>query len=103
MTRRATCTTRGWSPAKWRAAGLAAAVFVMGCSPGDSRCFYSENPPHEVTITKGFWMGETPVTVGAYQRFADAAGAAMDSQWEDGVDDLPVAIVSWHEAAACCR
>jgi hypothetical protein len=31
--------------------------FTMGCSPGDSECSASERPPHEVTITCGFWMG----------------------------------------------
>ncbi len=31
--------------------------FMMGCSPGDSGCDGDEKPAHQVTITKGFWMG----------------------------------------------
>ena len=42
--------------------------FTMGCSPGDSECSDREKPAHEVAITKGFWMGETPVTQDAYER-----------------------------------
>ena len=44
----------------------------MGCSPDDSACieidpFANENPRHRVIISKGFWMGQTEVTVGAYK------------------------------------
>ena len=41
-------------------------TFTMGCSPGDAECKYDEEPAHEVILTKGFWMGQTPVTVGAW-------------------------------------
>jgi formylglycine-generating enzyme required for sulfatase activity len=44
-------------------------TFMMGCSPGDSECKVDEKPAHQVTITRGFWMGRTEVTVGAYRRF----------------------------------
>ena len=44
-------------------------TFMMGCSPGDTECADDEKPPHQVTITKGFWLGQTEVTVGAYKRF----------------------------------
>ena len=43
-------------------------TFQMGCSSGDSECSAEEKPPHQVTITKGFWMGQTEVTQEAYQR-----------------------------------
>ena len=43
----------------------------MGCSPGDQYCGDNESPPHSVTITKGFWLGQTEVTVGAFRQFAD--------------------------------
>src|SRR5208282_561953 len=52
-------------------------TFVMGRSPGDAEGYVQESPPHEVTITKGFWMGQTPVTVAAYRRFAAATGRLM--------------------------
>jgi hypothetical protein len=43
-------------------------TFTMGCSPGDNDCSDDEKPPHRVEITKGFWIGETPVTQEAYLR-----------------------------------
>ena len=52
-------------------------TFMMGCSPGDNECQRDEKPPHQVTITKGFWMGQTEVTVAAYRRFAGSTGAQM--------------------------
>jgi formylglycine-generating enzyme required for sulfatase activity len=53
--------------------------FVVGCSPGDEECFPNEQPPHEVTITRGFWLGQTPVTEPAYARFAKASGSKRAS------------------------
>jgi formylglycine-generating enzyme required for sulfatase activity len=46
--------------------------FMMGCSPGDAECADKEKPPHDVTISKGFWLGQTPVTQQAYEQFAEA-------------------------------
>jgi len=52
-------------------------TFMMGCSPEDTECADDEKPPHQVTITKGFWLGQTEVTVGAYKRFTGTTGKAM--------------------------
>jgi formylglycine-generating enzyme required for sulfatase activity len=49
-------------------------TFMMGCSPEDQKCREDEKPAHQVTLTKGFWMGQTPVTAGAYRRFAKETG-----------------------------
>jgi len=87
-------------------------TFTMGCSPGDAECKYDEEPAHEVTLTKGFWMGQTPVTVGAWKRYAQATGKAMPPQLDiserhflsaAGDDSLPVVEVGWEEAADYCR
>jgi serine/threonine protein kinase len=43
-------------------------TFTMGCSVGDTECRDNEKPAHEVTLTRGFWMGQTEVTLEAYQR-----------------------------------
>jgi formylglycine-generating enzyme required for sulfatase activity len=45
-------------------------TFMMGCSPGDESCYDDEKPSHQVAISRGFWIGQTEVTVGAYKRFA---------------------------------
>jgi formylglycine-generating enzyme required for sulfatase activity len=47
-------------------------TFQMGCSPGDSDCYDDETPSHQVTVSKGFWLGQTPVPVAAYERFTKA-------------------------------
>jgi len=42
--------------------------FEMGCSLGDSECYPDEGPLHAVRITRGFWLGLTPVTQAAYEK-----------------------------------
>jgi sulfatase modifying factor 1 len=54
-----------------------AGTFMMGCSDGDSDCLGDEKPAHNVTLSKGFWMGQTEITVAAYKRFVAATGHAM--------------------------
>jgi formylglycine-generating enzyme required for sulfatase activity len=78
-------------------------TFVMGASEGDPHCFDSERPAHRVTITKGFWLGEAPVTAGSYGRYAEATGAEMSPQFRDDEDDIPVTNVSWNDAVAYCK
>jgi formylglycine-generating enzyme required for sulfatase activity len=86
-------------------------TFQMGCSPGDSECDDQEKPAHQVTLTKGFWMGRTPVTVGAFKRYAQATGNPMPREKDSfgrvlnaaaGNDSWPVVFVTWHEAAGFC-
>jgi formylglycine-generating enzyme required for sulfatase activity len=80
--------------------------FMMGLSPGDNEGMAWEKPPHPVTITKGFWMGQTLVTVAAYRRFVESTGAKMpnmpdsDPGWND--PDMPIVNVSWDRATAFC-
>jgi formylglycine-generating enzyme required for sulfatase activity len=81
-------------------------TFMMGCSPGDTQCSDGEKPPHQVTITKGFWLGQTEVTVGAYRRFAGSTGVQMptapdfNTGWNN--QDMPIVNVIWDDATAFC-
>ncbi len=81
-------------------------TFMMGCSPGDTECYDDEKPPHQVTITKGFWLGQTPVTVGAYKRFAATTGKTMPkAPWFDrgwSHEQMAVVDVRWDDAQAYC-
>ena len=76
--------------------------FEMGCVPGDEACADDENPRHEVTISQGFWLGQTEVTVGAYKRFTNAMPKPpkFDPGWRD--NNHPMVDVTWDEAARYC-
>jgi len=86
-------------------------TFMMGCSPGDNECHPSEKPPHQVRITKGFWLGQTEVPVDAYKRFAGATGRQMPLDSFGGKPDnpgwggevMPIVDVTWVEAQAYCH
>ncbi len=56
---------------------IPAGTFQMGCSPGDAECDADEKPSHSVKISKGFWMEQTDVTVGAYRKYAASIGAGL--------------------------
>src|SRR3989442_1565598 len=75
-------------------------TFQMGCSPGDNECSADEKPAHPVTISRGFWLGQTEVTVAAFQNFS-RTGTAMPIRQKG--DRHPVVGVTWDEAAAYCR
>jgi formylglycine-generating enzyme required for sulfatase activity len=86
-------------------------TFLMGCSPGDSECVDDETPAHQVTITKGFWIGQTLVTVAAYKRYTQATGKPMPAEpalmgrplnpgWKD--EAQPITDVNWYEARDYC-
>ena len=81
-------------------------TFMMGCSPGDNECGSDEKPSHRVTITRGFWIGQTDVTVGAYKKFAGASGRQMpgptsfNQGWTN--DNMPMVNVAWEDAQAYC-
>jgi formylglycine-generating enzyme required for sulfatase activity len=81
--------------------------FQMGCSLGDKDCFADEKPAHHVTITKGFWIGQTEVTVGAYKRFAGIIGKSMPSNGntKDGWSNekMPMGAVTWNDAQSFCQ
>ena len=86
--------------------------FQMGCSPGDQECYENEKPAHKVRISRGFWLGQTPVMVGAYRRFAESTGIAMPAQpvfaernlnpkWKDS--EQPMVMITWEEAKRYCE
>jgi formylglycine-generating enzyme required for sulfatase activity len=81
-------------------------TFTMGCSPDDNECAANEKPAHQVTLSRGFWLGQTEVTVGAYKRFAAATRRQMpgapefNAGWSN--DHQPVVNVSWDDARSYC-
>jgi formylglycine-generating enzyme required for sulfatase activity len=86
-------------------------TFQMGCSPGDTDCSSTERPAHQVTLSSGFWMGQTELTVGAYKRYANATGKQMPPEprlqtkvlnpgWAD--ERQPIVNVTWDQAKDYC-
>ncbi len=102
---------------------IPAGTFTMG-SPETEEKRLDDEIQHEVTLTKGFWIMETEVTVGMFKAFVDETG--YDSRgdtphgwtgysWEQNVkyswrnpgfsqtDNHPVTCVSRYDAIAFCK
>lgn len=85
-------------------------TFLMGCVPGDDECEKNEKPQHQVTISKGFWMGANEVTVLAYQRYI--ADSPKTRKWPKEppaddknrrITDRPIGGATWEEANEFCK
>lgn len=72
-------------------------TFIMGCSPSDAECEDNEKPAHQVSISRGFWLGQTPVTQSAYTRVIGTNPSHFKG------DNLPVESVSWKQANSYCE
>jgi len=73
-------------------------TFLMGCSRDDSQCRDNEKLTRSVTITKGFWIGRTPVTQGAFMKVTGTNPSKFK-----GDDNLPVESVDWTDAGKYCQ
>jgi formylglycine-generating enzyme required for sulfatase activity len=73
----------------------------MGCSPGDTECDDDEAPAKNVTIAKGFRLGESEVTQRAYEKVTgkNPSHFAGSVNWAS----RPVENVTWDDARAYCR
>jgi formylglycine-generating enzyme required for sulfatase activity len=70
--------------------------FTTGCSPGEAECDEEDRPAHEVTITRGSWLGQTPVTQQAYQRVTGHNPSSLKGA------RLPVENANWSDAKSYC-
>lgn len=89
-----------------RFAGIPAGTFTMGVQDrGNDQQPPRECPPHEVTITHGFWLGECEVTQGQFQEVMgrNPSAYATDASDAESTDDFPVEQVTWHDAVAFCE
>jgi formylglycine-generating enzyme required for sulfatase activity len=84
-----------------------AGSFAMGCSQTDQTCLADEVPPHAVSLTHDFWIGQSEVTVEAYTRVAEKMGIPIvpapefNPNWQDRKQ--PIVNVTWENAASFCR
>ena len=67
--------------------------FTMGSNDGDS----DEKPPHQVTLTQGFWLGKYEVTQEQWERVM----GSNPSNFKGAKN--PVECVSWDDAQAFCK
>jgi formylglycine-generating enzyme len=74
--------------------------FVMGCSTGDRLCYPSEIPGRVELVDRGFWMGQTEVTIEAFSHYAEVVGRNMPPQI--AMEKLPVTFIRWSEARDFC-
>jgi uncharacterized protein (TIGR02996 family) len=79
-------------------------AFLMG-SPPDEAGRGNDAQQHEVEITRAFWLGVHPVTVGQFAAFARAR-RYRQTPWQDPGfpqdDRHPVVNVSWQHARKFC-
>lgn len=73
-------------------------TFMMGSPPEEAGRHKAEGPQTKVTLTRGFWLGATPVTQGQYR----ALTGENPSRFANAGDDAPVERVSWEDAMAFC-
>ena len=66
--------------------------YQMGCGSWDGDCQSDEKPVHEVCLD-GFWIGQTEVTQGQWQRVMGSNPSFFNKN-----DDCPVEMVSWRGA-----
>ena len=71
-------------------------TFMMG-SPNDEFGRNDNETQHQVTLTKGFWIGKYEVTQAQYK-----AVTGSDPSHFKG-DDLPVEMVDWEESMEFCK
>jgi formylglycine-generating enzyme required for sulfatase activity len=90
---------------------IAPGTFTMGCSATDHNCAPDESPAHSAEITRDFWMGQTPVTVAAWEHYRTVAGKPALPAADEfgrklneaaGDDNQPVVSETWEEARGYC-
>ena len=85
---------------------LPAGAFRMGCSAGDDHC-QGDETPHQVSLTKGFWLGQNEVPTSAFKRYTWVDGGRLPDAppfnpgWSNGA--LPVTNIGWDAASKYCR
>lgn len=73
---------------------LSAASFSMGSGAGDPDSEYTD---HDVTLTRGFWVGRSEVTQAAWAAWGDAPNRWPS--YNSGCEACPVEQVSWVDIA----
>ena len=76
---------------------IAPGKFTEGCSAGDNECYEDEYPTRDITLTRGFWLGQTEVTQAAFEKIEEFNPSVFEGK------DLPVEMVIWDDADYYCH
>lgn len=75
--------------------------FWMGSPEDEPGRFDREGPRHEVELSHGYWLGETPVTQGQWRAVVEAgprsSGLKARPSYFKGPGSLPVESVFWDD------
>ena len=72
-------------------------TFESGCSYKDAQCLEDEFPTRKITLTNGFWLGETEATQEAWDRLVDFNPSLFQTP------DRPVEMTTWEDADFFCN
>ena len=81
---------------------IPAGKFVMGAPPAD-KDKPSDETPHDVEITRPFYLAATEVTQGQYQQVMGVNPSVLPPAGTPDRQEYAVENVSWDEAAEFCR
>lgn len=73
-------------------------TFQMGSPVDEPDRNKAEGPQTTVTLSRGFWLGKTPVTQGQYEAFTGKNPSSLQAAGRDA----PVENVSWNDAMKFC-
>lgn len=76
---------------------IPAGTFLMGSPKGERGRFAHEGPQHQVTLTRGSWLGDTPVTQALWKAVTGENPSGFESP------DHPVEQVSWDDCERFCK
>lgn len=71
-------------------------TFLMGSPGAEFGRFLDEGPQHEVTLTRGYWLGETPVTQALWVAVMSENPSRFRGVRPDDME-RPVECVSWED------
>jgi len=80
---------------------IPAGTFTMGCSASNSDdCYSAENPTHQVTLSKAFYLGKTEVTQAQWQAKMGSNPSYFQPPNYRLDTSRPVEQVSWNDIAS---
>ncbi len=88
-------------PVEQRMRWIPPGTFLMGSSETERWRFRNEGPQHKVLLTRGYWLGETPVTQALWAAVMDDNPSHFRGDRPDDAE-RPVEQVSWDDCQVFC-